>query len=318
MVEKKVILAAAMLAFASEAAHSAECGMAAIGRHKDARQTQIYAASNGVASIFYRANMDVNTDGSPRSYSPQDPRGKNSAFNNMGNAITDIFDRSGNQITCQPRSGACFTRYIETFEASRDAKYDPVGHPRFTTDGIIPWKMDAALGYRVPCTITEGVFKGNFVSQTSISVDPSKSACDQGRYLDSFAFNAVVLPRSVSWSSKGVKTDDGDLVVVRDRVSGKTAFAINGDRGPAKGIGEGTIALTAALHGRRLRGDEPYSEIRSLVLADVEYLTFPADDIRRKVGRGVKFTQSDIDRFGKAVFDDWGGVARLDACSSLN
>ena len=213
-------------------------------------------------------------------------------------------------------AGACFTRFMETFEAARDAKYNPNGHPRIETSGIIPWKMDSALGREVPCTIESGVFKGYFVSQTSIAVDPTKDACDQGRYLDSFLFNATVLPRDVTWSSQGTRTDDGDLVVVRDRDNGRIAFAINGDRGPANGIGEGTIALTAALSGMTLKGDEPFSEIKKLARPNVQYVIFPKDDIRRKVGPA--FTQADIDRVGKEIFERWGGVARLDDCAALD
>lgn len=308
----------AAVSFSVNVANAQQCGMVRIREHGDERHTKIYASQASVPSLYYRANMDVNTDGSPRSYRPDDPLGEHQAFNNIANAISDIYDRSGRRVTCSPRRGTCFARFIEIFEASRDAGYNPSGHPRFTTDDMIPWKMDAALGYKVPCVIGQGPFKGNFVSQTSISVDPRKPVCDQARYLDSFSFNAVVLPKQVNWASMGVKTDDGDLVVVRDRASGRLAFAINGDRGPVNGIGEGTIALTAQLHGRTLRGDEPYQEIKRLVVPDVDYVTFPADDIRRKVGAGQGFTQSDIDRFGKEVFDKWGGAARLDACASMN
>jgi hypothetical protein len=255
--------------------------------------------------------MDVNTDGSSRSYHPDDPRGERLAFNNMGNAISRIFNASGQDITCSPRSGACFTRFITTFEAARDSGYAP-NRPRVETAGMIPWRLDTSTGRRVPCTIADGPFKGYFVSQTSLSVDPNKGPCDQGRYLDSLAFNAVVLPRAVNWASQGTPTDDGDLVAVRDVESGRMAFAINGDRGPAKGIGEGTIRLAAALKGVDLRGDEPFEEIKRLVLRDVQYVTFPRNDIRRDAGPA--FTQADIDRVGADLFERWGGKARLDEC----
>ena len=294
---------------------NAECRMDLITRHIDPAKTRIYAASTGVASLYFTANMDVNTDGTARSYHPDDPRGQNLAFNNMGNAITRIFDAAGRDVTCAPRRGDCFKKFIETFEAARDARYNPSGHPRITTDGIIPWKTDSALGWQVPCTIAQGTFKGYFVSQTSISVDPTKPACDQDRYLDSFRFNAIVLPKNVIWRSQGVATDDGDLVVVRDAETKVVAFAINGDRGPAKGIGEGTIALAAALNKKVLKGDEAYSAIRALQRSRVQYVIFPRDDIRRRAG--ATFSQADIDRVGKELFEQWGGTARLDECSAL-
>jgi len=292
------------------------CDMARIKQHGDAQRTSIYAASTGVASLYFRADMDVNTDGSPRSYHPDDPRGERLAFNNIANGIGRIRDALGVDITCSPRRGACFTRFITTFEASRDAGYDPVGHPRFTTPGIIPWKFNPALGRSAPCTIASGPFKGYFVSQTALAADPSRDACDQARYLDSQAFNANVLPGGAVWKSQGVATDGGDLVVAHDLETGRTAFAINGDAGPAASIGEGSIALTAALKGVTLTGDEPYAQIRALARPRVQYVIFPRDDIRRLAG--PTFTQADIDRHGAALFTRWGGPARLAACASLN
>jgi len=290
----------------------AACGMPRVAVHVDPDRTPIHASTDGIPSLYYRANMDVNTDGSGRSYHPMDPYGKKLAFNNIGNAIKRIYDAAGNDVTCTPKKNACFTRIIDTFIAARNAKYDPVGHPRIETGHMIPWRMDAKLGRMVPCTIGSGVFKGYFVSPTSIAVDAKRSNCDQGRYLDSFTFNAVVLPEYVDWRSQGTPTDDGDVVVVRDVGTGRIAYAINGDRGPAKGIGEGTIRLTAALKQVKLKGDEPYAKIKALAVKDVQYVVFPRNDIRREVGK--TYTQADIDRVGAELFEKWGGRARLDDC----
>lgn len=314
---RRMMIAACLMQSMSMAIPAtADCNLHQIARHADPARTRIYASEAGTASIYFKADLDVNTDGTGRSYHPDDPRGRRIAFNNMGNAITRIFDARGRDITCTPRSGACFSRFMQTFEAARDAGYDPVGHARIETTGIIPWKRDAALGREVPCTIKGGAFDGYFVSQTSVAVDPEKEACDQSRYLDSFLFNATVLPRGVAWASQGTRTDDGDLVVVRDSRSGRVAFAINGDRGPARSIGEGSIALAAALNGVVLEGDETYEDVRRLARPSIQYVLFPKDDIRRRVGR--VFTQADIDRVGAALFAAWGGPARLDDCSTLD
>jgi hypothetical protein len=291
---------------------AAECGMNQIATHGDKDKTKIYASSSGFASLYYQANMDVNTDGAAKSYHPDDPRGRKIAYNNIANAIERIFDATGKDITCSPRQGPCFDSFIKTFEAARDARYNPKGTPRFTTGGMIPWQKDTSLGWDVPCTNKDSPFEGYFVSQTSIMVDPKKEICDQSRYLDSFAINAVVLPKGVKWSAQGTATDGGDMVVVRDAGSGRVAYAINGDTGPATVIGEGTIALTAALAGVKLTGKETYTEIRKLARPNVQYVTFPKDDIRKLVG--VTYTQADINKVGEELFNRWGGVERLDAC----
>jgi hypothetical protein len=260
--------------------------------------------------------MDVNTDGAARSYHPDDPRGKTIALNNMGNALTKIYDANGSDITCSPPTGDCYSRFISTFEAARDANYAPNGVPRVETDRIIPWKLNPTFGWATPCTISSGPNAGYFVSQTAVIVDSSKDICDQSRYLDSLTINANVLPRGASWSSQGIVTDKTDLVVARDRETGEIAFGLNGDRGPADKIGEGSVAFAAALSKKKLSGTETYEEIRKLARPDVDYLIFPTHDVRRILGND--FAQDDIDRIGVEIFEQWGGEPRLLACATLD
>jgi hypothetical protein len=260
--------------------------------------------------------MDVNTDGAARSYHPDDPRGKTVALNNMGNALSKIYDASGQDITCSPRRGDCYASFISTFEAARDADYAPTGAPRIETKGIIPWKPNPTVGWETPCIIASGPHAGYFVSQTSVVVGGSKDVCDQSRYLDSLTIKANVLPLGAQWRSQGVVTDQTDLVVARDRQTGAIAFGLNGDRGPADKIGEGSIAFVAALSQTGLSGKETYPEIRKLARADVDYLIFPTHDVRKLVGND--FAQADIDRIGAEIFQQWGGEPRLLACATLD
>ncbi len=274
--------------------------------------TRVVASARGLPALYFRADMDVNTDGAARSYHPQDPRGRTLALNNIANAISAIYDASGQRIDCSPRRNACFTRYIRTFEAARDARWNPKGHPRIATRHMIPWKHDPALGWDAPCTIASGPFAGYFVSQTSKPADATLGECDQARYIDSMTIPAIVLPSGVAWRSQGVVTDEFDLVAVRDRKSGTLRYAIVGDRGPADKTGEGSIALTAALQGRTLTGQETYDQIKTLALADVDYLIFPTYDVKKREPGPV--TQEKIDRWGAEAFAAWGGEARLAAC----
>jgi hypothetical protein len=121
--------------------------------------------------------------------------------------------------------------------------------------------------------------------------------------------------RASAWG-EGVVTDTTDLVVARDRETGEIAFGLNGDRGPASKIGEGSIAFTAALSKTELSGTETYAEIKKLARPDVDYLIFPTHDVRKMVGG--RFSQADIDRLGSEIFQKWGGESRLLACGALN
>ncbi len=291
-----------------------DCDMQRTTIHSDPARTAIYAAPSGIASLYYKAKMAVNTDGSSRSYHPSDPRGKGEALNNIANAISAIYDPQGKKLDCSPRSGPCFETYIHTFEKARDAQWKPEGAYRVATDGMIPWEMDKKLGWKVPCTIQSGVNAGHFVSQTAFAVDNNKPECDQDRYLDSLMYNAIVLPRNIGWVSQGHKPREGDLVAVRNMANGRIEFAIVGDRGPARDLGEGTVKLTANLQGRTLAGNETYTEIKKLSLSKVQYVVFAGENIRKR--SPGSFTQIDVDRVGKEIFDRWGGVERLNACQS--
>lgn len=308
------LIAAAFAVAGSAYGQAARCDMIEIAQHSDNNKTSVYASEMGTPSLYYRSDLDVNTDGSSRSYHPDDPRGAAKALNNIANAIKRIYDETGKDITCKPRKGECFERFITTFETARDSRYNP-NAPRIDTKSIIPWRLDKQSGWKTPCVIAAGPSAGYFVSQTALIVDRSKDRCDQERYLDSLTHNANVLPGAVSWASQGIRTDVADLVVVRDRLSGRIAYAVNGDSGPEDGIGEGSVALAVALNGVKLSGAETYKEIRALALADVEYLIFPSHDIIKKTGG--KFTQADVDRIGAEVFSAWGGMPRLDDCSRL-
>src|SRR4029079_16992813 len=121
-----------------------------------------------------------------------------------------------------------------------------------------------ARGWKVPCTIASGPYAGFFVAQTALLANSAAATCDPARYVDALAMNAIVLPRNARWSSQGVRTDLGDLTVVYDHGTGNVGLAGTRDIGPADVIGEGTVALAAALGGREVGPDATYREIRAL------------------------------------------------------
>lgn len=289
-------------------AHGIDCDATKLATHTDDAKTTIWAPAHGPTSLFFFSNLDVNTDGSSRSYHPDDPNGRSKALNNIANATSSIRDADGNDLDCSPRQGKCYELYITTFEKARNAQWATSGVPQWRSDDMIPWAKNAS-GASVPCTIPEGPFKGYFVSETSFAVDPSQPDCSQLRYLDSLVFQAIVLPAGTAWASSA---KDGDLAVVKDLGSGVTAFAIVGDRGPSDEIGEGTIALAATLGKATLNGSETYTQIRKLVRADVVTLVLNGNNIRDKEKGAL--TQALIDQNVKAAFDQWGGEDRLAAC----
>lgn len=293
-----------------------DCGMIHSTTHSDPAKTVIYGATSGVPSLYFQAKMAVNTDGSSRSYHPDDPNGNKLALNNIVNAISAIYDPNGKNLNCKPRKGECYKTYIQTFEKARDANWKPEGAYRVETKDMIPWKLDTILGWKTPCTIISGPQTGYFVSQTAFIADGSKSICDQERYLDSLTYNAIVLPMGIAWNSQENTAKNGDIVVARNVENGKIAYAIVGDRGPANDLGEGTIALTASLRNQTLSGEETYPKIKKLSLSKAQYVVFSGENIHKFFPR--TFTQADIDQLGKDIFERWGGIERLESCRSIS
>lgn len=290
-------------------AQADECGAVETSRHTDPARTRIWATPGVVSTLLFVSDLDVNTDGAARSYHPDDPRGKTLALNNIANATSEIRDARGADLSCRPRSGDCFDRYIRTFEQARDAKWAASGAPQWRSDGMIPWQK-RVHGASEPCLIADGLYKGFFVSQTAFSADLSKGVCDQARYLDSLVFHAIVLPGNTQWAANA---KNGDLAVVRDLQTGVTAFAIVGDRGPRDALGEGTVALAATLAKVTLNGHETYADVRKLTRPKVLTLVLRGNGIRQRVPGAL--TQALIDEHAKVVFEAWGGNQRLDACA---
>ncbi len=323
-------LGAITLAFAvasAPALGNAECGPVRFGEvNLRDGETRLMASTDGAhPTVFYRSNLDINTDGASRSYHPDDPRGKRLALNNMANAITRAWDSNGREITCDIdqtgrrdatlRRGECFNAYIQAFEGARNNDFSPDRFPKIETRGIIPWgpdesdRYDISRPYDRPCLNAQGYF----VSQTSLALNSDLPVCEQSRYVDALAINAVVyIPGRLV--AQGVRSDKGDLVVVRDRATGRFAFAINGDSNSFR-IGEGTPALAAKLSGRELRPEATREQMRALIRGDVEYLVFPRDDVERYWRERGGTTQERIDQFGQSIFDAWGGKERFEECS---
>ena len=76
-------------------------------------------SKNDKEVILFQTNLRVNTDGSPLSYHPQDPRGKDKALNNICNAI--VVNKNGSS-----KTNLCLTNFseaISVFEKFRDTIY---------------------------------------------------------------------------------------------------------------------------------------------------------------------------------------------------
>lgn len=194
--------------------------------------------------ILFQTNLRVNTDGSPMSYHPQDPRGKNQALNNICNAIVVKRGSSENNL--------CFTNFgeaISVFEKFRDSNYQtvPPGY-RITWENVLPTVTEN--GKKIPCVFKTGDYKGYFGSLTALKNDLTgdKGECEVNNQVNPIAVPALVLVGGQN-VVKNFGAKVGDLLVAYNPKTQLISSAIIGDTGPKDNLGEGSVLLNMKLLG---------------------------------------------------------------------
>lgn len=194
--------------------------------------------------ILFQTKLRVNTDGSPLSYHPQDPRGKDQALNNICNAIVVRKGASTQNL--------CFTSFgeaIGVFERFRDANYQsvPLGY-RITWANVLATRKEA--GKDVPCVFKTGASEGYFGSLTAlkngITGDPGECAIND-------QVNPLTVPALVLVGGQNVVRNFGakvgDLLIAYHPTTQRFSAAIIGDVGPRDNLGEGSVFLNMKLLG---------------------------------------------------------------------
>ncbi len=194
--------------------------------------------------ILFQTNLRVNTDGSPLSYHPQDPRGRTKALNNICNGIA--VRRVGSN------ANLCFTAFgeaIRVFEKFRDSDFQTV------PQGFrITWKNVLATvrenGKDVPCVFKSGEFKGYFGSLTALRNDltTNRGECEVNDQVNPMTVPALVLAGGQN-PVKVFGAAVGDLLIAYNPRTQLFTSAIIGDTGPADNLGEGSVSLNMKLLG---------------------------------------------------------------------
>ena len=194
--------------------------------------------------IWFRTNLLVNTDGSPLSYHPEDPRGKEKALNNICNAIV-VRKGASDKNLCLTH----FSEAISVFEKFRDSNYRTIPEGfRITWQNVLPTVKEH--GKDVPCTFKSGEFMGYFGSLTALKNDLTG---DQGECEINNQVNPMIVPALVLVGGQNVVKEFGakvgDLVVAYNPQTQRFSSAIIGDTGPKDNLGEGSVFLNMKLLG---------------------------------------------------------------------
>ncbi|MDT4292020.1 glycoside hydrolase family 75 protein [Methylomonas sp. MO1] len=254
--------------------------------HEEIGELKVFSDPDTKA-IAFASQMQVNTDGAPDSYHPDDI-----GITHICNGVS-----VGANCTWKPK---CLTDFNQAkaehfkgptkicfFAMATDAKGIP----------IIQGPTDPKAGY--------------FVSTTALH-QPGENLRTPQAQLDSNTVNFAVIPGN--WQRSGNPGPKlGDFGVAYRRSNGKSAFFVIGDTGPKNKLGEGSVALHQAL------GNDPFMDRFGVRRArkgignrDVVYLLFP-----NTAQPGQKFDTANIDRIGGEQLQKFGGIERLQECSGL-
>lgn len=303
---KPLALLSATLIVLSLSAHAVDCDMRPSFRQRDGNAkggtTAVWSAPDGGALLFVD-RLNVNTDGTRRSYSVNDFWGQTKALNNLCNAMSD---------GCSGLSAAGMrARRVATQDAAASGwPADKLARTRIAPT-IIPFT------HGKPCAAVDGFL----VSSTSLTRPKIDDKCNITNYLDALIVPAIVIPKN---PAKGVLSEFarrnakvGDLVVTMVPGAAAPVFAVVGDTGPSGELGEGSIALNGQLLGKtrnptnylEVRGKPPFAG-QGWTVPKAAMLIFPGS-------RDVADPFMSVERINAAAADrfaQWGGLDRLNAC----
>ena len=177
------------------AAYSAECKMAQAFMQPDGNAkrgaTSVWSDKES-SSLLFIESLNVNTDGTRRSYSVEDFWGEKSALNNLCNAMGDACEGLSNDELRKRR--------IITQKALVDGWPEAQLRQTKISPSIVPFKGGK------PCPLVDGFL----VSATALHKRQIADVCDISNYVDALITPALVIPKSPSEFAKRAKV--GDLV----------------------------------------------------------------------------------------------------------
>lgn len=297
-----------LLLSAGSSAYAVECGMAQAFRQPDGNAKNGFTSvwsDKDTSSLLFIESLNVNTDGTRRSYSVEDFWGEKNALNNLCNAMSDACEGLSND--------ELRNRRIVTQMASAEGWPEAQLKNTKISASIIPFKNGK------PCPPANDFL----VSATALHKPNISDVCDINNYVDALVTPALVLPKNHSktklseFAKRNAKV--GDLVVAMVPGTSQPVYAVVGDIGPANELGEGSIALNGRLLGKtslpanylEVRGKGEFKG-RAWTVPQAIVIIFPGT----RDEANPLMTPDRIDEAAKKHFDRWGGLERMKSCAS--
>lgn len=257
--------------------------------------------SSADGAMLYVGPLQINYDGAPNAYHPLGRRlgGALDTICNGADAILPSGEKISGATDCD--------RFWDAFVEARDSDWTAPGKPRIEWYGVASVGAAAPDKWR-PCVQANGPHAGFFVAQTALAADPTQSRCGTARYLDSTRLPFFVLPRRSAFQERGMELADVGIALYSE--SGLMVPAIVGDVGPARKLGEGSLALARSLRGEGSAQSATIRDFQRAAIADGVYiLMFPDSRVEPPI------TAERIAAVANSRFAAWGGADRLRSCA---
>ena len=298
----------AVLLLLATSSHAIECDMALAFKQKDGNAknglTAVWADAK-TTSLLFIDGLNVNTDGTSRSYSVSDFWGERTALNNLCNAMSDACAGLNKDALKQ-------RRLLTQSAADNGWPSAQLAQTRISPS-IIPFKGGK------PCPAVNGFL----ISATALHKPQINDVCEQSNYVDALQTPAIVIPKdpakNVPSEFRGRNAKVGDLVVTLLRDAMQPVFAVVGDTGPVGELGEGSVALNGKLLGKSAPPLN-YQELRGKGAFKGQAWTVPPTVVIIFPGTRSEsdpwMSPERIDPAARERFEAWGGVARAKACAT--
>lgn len=262
---------------------------------KDAAKGTTPVWSDEEGNLMFIAPLNVNTDGTRRSYSVSDFWGQTNALNNLCNAMSDGCEGLGKEALKR-------RRLMTQAAAAAQWPKDQLAATNLSSQ-IIPMPGGK------PCAEVDGFL----VSSTALHKPVVSNACDISNYIDALKVPALVIPKDPKggqslFSKRGAKV--GDLVIAMPSDTSRTVPGVVGDTGPVNLLGEASIAMNAKLLGKTVE-PKNYPDVLKGWQAPRSFVLIFA---KSRNTADPCMTQARIEPEAVKRFDAWGGQARARAC----
>ncbi len=254
--------------------------------------------------VLARAKLNINIDGSGRAYNWDNAKGLIHLCNGA-----KVYPADGVPYQGSVDSTTCTGRFMADLGRIKAAGWTDASVGAVEWFGVVATGSATVGGRTVRGVIPAEIpGSGGFLVSPTTLEDPNFPRTDQRRYVEPLTIATAVIPSSGALRPFGVVS--GTLGVAFRKQKGIAVPFIVSDLGPR--IGEGSPALA-----RRLAGLIPKAE---LTRAERFQGQVDTPDVTWVFFGGPKmpppYTAATVEAAAQAAFEAWGGLARMQACST--